>query len=722
MSEPVSAETVEGVVERVLYRSDDGQFAVLLVREDGKDGVVKAAGPLGDAGEGQLWRLSGEIEEHPKYGARLKVSVAFPVTPSTNEGLRRYLGGGRFAGIGAKAAKKLVARYGSRTLDVLAGDEEIALKGLKKEKLQALREAVRADRLRAEALGFLAGLGLGPSLSQKALDRFGERTVAAVREDPFALADEVRGIGFATADGVASALGVRGEHPARLRAGVLHALRQAAEQGHVALPRSRLVAAAARVLVADPGVVEEACGAAVAAGRLVEDDAGGDEPLCYLPFLHAAEREAASLVGAIGARRPLLAADAPVPDFPDFLSDEQRTAVELLLRRPLALLTGGPGVGKTTVLKAWVAAAEGLGRKILLAAPTGRAARRMEEATGRPAATLHRLLGLLPSEIGVAQLPTQAFDCDALAVDETSMLDLVLFTHVLRSLPPHASLVLVGDPHQLPSVGPGDVLAALLRSGAAPVARLTKIFRQDESGLLVPNAHRVLGGRLPEPPAAGAVSDYYFMERETAEEGALLVRDLVVDRLPKKFGFDPREDVQVLCPMHRGPVGTEGLNRLLQDALNAGEPALKRGDRVLRRGDRVIALKNDYVRFVANGEVGRVVSCDPEVGSLEVVFGQKLHVYRGAELDELAPAFALTVHKSQGSEYPAVVLPLFTDHFPMLRRAVVYTAMTRAKRILVVVGQKRALQVAVAEARRAERFGALDRRLGGRGAAAADDV
>jgi exodeoxyribonuclease V alpha subunit len=325
------------------------------------------------------------------------------------------------------------------------------------------------------------------------------------------------------------------------------------------------------------------------------------------------------------------------------------------------------------------------------------------------------LLGLPPADVGVEAAPSQELECDALAVDETSMLDLVLFTHVFRALPPAASVVLVGDPHQLPSVGPGDVLNSLLRSGAAPTARLTRIFRQDEAGLLVPNAHRVLAGKTPEPPPPGALSDYYFLERETAEEGAALVRDLVLERLPRKFGFDPREDVQVLCPMHRGPTGTERLNAALQDALNGAEPALKRGERTLRRGDRVIALRNDYVRFVANGEVGRVRAVDPDTGRLEAVFSGKTHVYRGAEADDLAPAFALTVHKAQGSEYPAVVLPLFTDHFPMLRRSVLYTAMTRARKLLIVVGQKRALALAVGEARRAERFSLLERRLGGDG-------
>lgn len=718
MTGPDPVDTVEGIVERVLFRSDDGQFTVLLLRVDGRSDVLKVAGQVGDAGEGQLWRFLGEHEDHPKYGSRLRAVSAYPVTPSSVEGLRRYLGGGRFSGVGEKAAGRLVDAFGSRTLDVLAGQDDVKIKGISKKTLTRLRESVRGERHRNEALGFLSGLGLGPSASQKVFDRFGERTIGSVRADPYVLADEIRGIGFLTADQLAANLGIRDDHPSRLRAGLLYALKQAAEQGHVGVPRERLVTAASGLLSVDPLPLEAALERAEVERRIVLDDAGGDVVLCYLPFLHAAEVESARLVEAMRDRAPLLDPGAPVPPLPDFLSDEQRAAVELLLRSPAALLTGGPGVGKTTVLKAYVEAAESLGKKILLAAPTGRAARRMEEAAGRPATTLHRLLGLIPSEMGVDSLPTLEIECDALAVDETSMLDIVLFTHVFRSLPTGASVVLVGDPHQLPSVGPGDVLNGLLRAEAAPVARLTRIFRQDEAGLLVPNAHRVLGGRLPEPPPPGAVSDYYFMERDLPEEGAELIRDLVTERLPKRFGFDPREDVQVLCPMHRGAPGTERLNAMLQSALNGAEPGVVRGDRTLRRGDRVIAIRNDYVRFVANGEVGRVTSADPDTGRLEVLISGRTHVYRGAETDDLAPAFALTVHKSQGSEYPAVVLPLFTEHFPMLRRSVLYTAMTRAKKLLIIVGQKRALTLAVGEARRSERFSLLETRLGGPGPAA----
>jgi exodeoxyribonuclease V alpha subunit len=713
MPPAAAAETVEGVVERVLYRSEDDDFTVLLVRVERRPDLVKAAGPVGEVAEGQTWRFAGEPEDHPKYGARLKIVAAYPVTPSSVEGLRRYLAAGRFPGVGERVASHLVDAYGTRAFDVLAGDQPLKIPGLGKKRAVELRAAIRKDRVRCETLAFLAGLGLGPTVAVRVHRRFGDETTSTVRKNPYVLADEVRGVGFLTADAVAASLGIRGDDPHRLRAGLVYSLRQAADQGHSALPVARLTTAAARLLEADEAVVSGALDAAAAEGRLTVDDAGGDAPFAYLVFLHAAELEAAGSVLRFVGRTPLLAADGrAAPPLPDFLSDEQRAAVELLLRRPIALLTGGPGVGKTTVLKAWVGAAEALGKSVRLAAPTGRAARRMEEATERPASTLHRLLGIIPSDIGGPQPPIEPIECDALAVDETSMLDLVLFTHLLRALPPHASLVLVGDPDQLPSVGPGDVMNALIRSGVAPVARLTRIFRQDSAGLLVTNAHRVLAGRPPETPAAGALADYYFMERATPEEGAELVRELVVERLPKRFGFDPREDIQTLCPMHRGAHGTENLNAVLQQALNGAEPAFRRGNRLFHRGDRVIALRNDYVRFVANGEVGRVIRADDETATLEVAFSGKVHVYRGAEADELSPAFALTVHKAQGSEYPAVVLPLFTEHFPMLRRAVLYTAMTRAKKLLVVVGQKRALAAAVADARRSERFGLLARRLG----------
>ncbi|HYC77259.1 MAG TPA: ATP-dependent RecD-like DNA helicase, partial [Planctomycetota bacterium] len=404
MSDGAAADSVEGVVERVLFRSEDDAFAVVLVRVDGRDALVKAAGALAEAGEGEVWRLAGAVEEHPRYGERLVVTTAYPVTPGSVAGLERYLGGGRFPGVGRKVAETLVAQFGSKTFDVLASADKLKIPGLGRKKLAALRAAVREDRMRCETLAFLSGLGFGPSTAGRVFQRFGDRTVAQVREDPYVLADEVRGVGFTLADQAASALGVRGDHPSRLRAGVLHVLKQAAEQGHVAVPVDAATPRAARLLDVDVDLCADALRRAEADRRLVIDDAGGDVAYAYLPFLHAAETEAALAVKRLAERPALLAPDAPAPvEPPAMLSEEQRAAVDLLLRRPLALLTGGPGVGKTTVLRAFVDAAVAAGAKVELAAPTGRAARRLEETVGRPARTLHRMLGLLPSDAGLGR-------------------------------------------------------------------------------------------------------------------------------------------------------------------------------------------------------------------------------------------------------------------------------------------------------------------------------
>jgi exodeoxyribonuclease V alpha subunit len=551
MVDPPVAASIEGVVERVIFRSEDAAFGVLLVRKEEGSPAVKVAGPVGDAAEGALWRFTGAIEDHPKYGERLVAALAHPVVPETREGIRRYLSALGVKGLGAKSVDRLLDAFGDATLDALSKDEPPKVKGVASKVVLELREIVRRDRARADALSFLASAGLGPQISRRVFERFGASAVVIARANPFVFADEIRGVGFATADAAARKLGFPPEHPSRLRAGVLHALRSAAEQGHAGLPETRLIAAGTRLLGLDDATVSGAVSTAETLGDVVADDAGGDETLIYAPPLHAAECEAARLSRALSERRPILDPSIDVPTLPTGLSEEQREAVALLLRKPFALLTGGPGVGKTTVLRAWADSVAALGANPVLAAPTGRASRRMEEATGRPASTLHRLLRIPPSDV-LSKEPPEPIDCDALAIDEASMLDLVLFVQVLRALPPHATLVLVGDPHQLPSVGPVDVLNALLRSGVAPAARLTRVFRQERGGVLVANAHRVLSGLLPEPAPIGADSDFYFMERDDAEEGALLVRDLVVERLPRRYGFDPREDVQTLSPMHRG--------------------------------------------------------------------------------------------------------------------------------------------------------------------------
>ncbi len=711
MTDTSAEEVLEGTIEKILYEDETSGFGVVLLEPAIGRGAVVAAGQISRPIAGQTFRFHGEWHEHPRFGRQLKVSTMIPVTPETEDGIRRYLASGRFSGIGTATAGKIVDALGPKTFDTLLSDDsDVRVEGIGKKKLKKLRAALREERARIDAMVFLASLGLTPRLSQAILDRYGATTIDVVRRDPYLLCQTVDGIGFQTADRIAGAVGITGNHPKRIRAGVAYVIELGREQGHVCLPRNVATQRAAAVLQADIGDVEDGIDAALQAALLIEDDAPDGTELLYLPVLHRAEVFVAGCLLRSEGRRPILRdGEMLYWDFPAMLSDEQRDAVMLLLRSPVAVLTGGPGVGKTTVLKAFVNAARSVKRKVELCAPTGRAARRLEEATNHSASTIHRLLRIAPNAVAVER-PPEEIRADALVIDEASMLDLPLFARVLEALPSHASLILVGDKDQLPSIGPGDVLNDLIASGVVPVARLTRIYRQESHGLIVRNAHRVLAGDPPVFPPPGDDSDFYFMERNSPEDAAQLIRDLVATRLPGHFGVNPREDIQVLCPMHRGAAGTDAINDLLQDTLNGDKPGARKGDRRLRVGDRVIFTRNDYDKSLSNGDLGQVVGINPESGVVDIVFGHEPHTFR--EWKDLSLAFALTVHKAQGSEYPVVIIPLFTEQRIMLRRSLVYTAMTRAKKLLIIVGQKAALAMAIEESRRWSRWTLLRSRLG----------
>jgi exodeoxyribonuclease V alpha subunit len=708
----VSGELVlTATIDEVLFQSPDSSFVVVRATAGGEAGPVVAAGAIGETHPGDVFRLSGAFDDHPRYGRQFRVDAAVPVTPSTEFGIYRFLASGRFKGVGKRTAERVVKAFGIRTFELLLAEGgPPAVEGVGRKKLSSLTHAVRQERERIETITFLAGLGLTIRLATRAIDAFGARCVRTVRDDPYALSNDVEGIGFLTADRVAASLGVSGEHPLRLRAALLHVLDVLADDGHVCVSTSHLLRRGALLTGAGEDALESALDALAAAQRVVLDSRFDGITRVYRPDLHAAEQEVVRALKDGRRRQPILGAEDELPGrLPAHLSEEQQDAVRLLLTRPVAILTGGPGVGKTTVLQAVADAARALGREVVLAAPTGRAARRITEASGIEAFTIHKLLGLRPDAGRSSAAPTLRVEADALIIDEASMLDLKLFAHVLRQTDPAAALILVGDKDQLPSVGPGDVLNDLISSGAVPVARLERIFRQESAGFIVRNAHRALAGLPPVLPGPGELADFYFMERDDPAEGADLIRDLVTSRLPSRMGFDPRNDIQVLTPMYRGLAGADNLNSVLQNALNGGAPAVSRGDLSFRVGDRIIYTRNDYDRDLANGDLGRVASVDAKTKIVEVRFGDAVH--RFDSWSDLKLAFALTVHKAQGSEYPVVILPVFVEHRVMLRRAVIYTAMTRAKKLLVIVGQPAALARALSETRRDARGSLLGRRL-----------
>lgn len=716
--EAAPEQELEVVVDRVVFDGGETGFRVIRVVPEGAGQTCMAAGRFFlEPVAGEPLTLRGRFEEHPRHGPQFKVRSARPRIPATAEGIRRYLASGRIKGVGPKLAGRMVDHFGPSTLEVLEEHPErlLEIPGIGRGRLEELVRALRAGRDAQDTIVFLQGLGLGPALSEQVWQRLGHDTMARIKSDPYTLVSEVRGVGFGTADRMAGSLGIDGEAPQRIEAGLAHVLRDAVTEGHLCLEAPELIERTARLLELDADVVGRGVQTALDAGILravrPAQEALAPSPRIYLPFLLAAEEEVARRLTQLSrAPRPpaVPAGDAALAT--GSATAEQRAAVDLLLSAKVALLTGGPGVGKTTVLRMVVSAYEGAGLRVALASPTGRAARRLAESTGREAATLHRWFGLRP---GMPAGPGKPLDAEVLVIDETSMLDLPLLLQVLRRLDETAIVILVGDPDQLPSVGPGRVLGDLLESEQFPTARLSTVFRQKEGGLIVGNAHRILRGEAPEVPPSGATSDFFFVQRREPSAGADLIRELVVERIPARFGIDPTKGIQVLSPMHRGATGVNALNGMLQQALNSGRPAVSHRGRRFHEGDRVMQVRNDHEREIMNGDLGVVMRVDRATSKLVARFDGIEREYGEAALDDLELAFAVTVHKSQGGEFPAVVLPLYSEHFLMLRRNVLYTAVTRARRLLVIVGTRDALGMAVRDDRRVRRRGELLTRLRG---------
>lgn len=734
---------LDGVLERITYANPETGYTIARVAPDRGSGrgpvsamteLVTAVGALLGANVGESLRLRGRWTSHPKYGKQFDVHSYTTVLPATEQGIRRYLGSGMIKGIGPVMAERMVNHFGVDIMHVIDDEPDrlIEVQGLGPKRVERVKKAWEEQKAIKEVMVFLQGVGVSTSLAVKIYKKYGDESVDTVKKNPYQLASDVWGIGFKTADTIAASVGIARDSPERITAGLAYTLSEAADNGHCYLPEDELTKNAVKIL----GVGEELippCLDALADGEgAVREDLppawdpeAGPVRAVYLPPFFHAERSLASTLRRLSASSPdRLSAFASVDWGKAFswlktktgadLAAEQSEAVKLALTRKVAVLTGGPGCGKSFTVRSVVELARARGAKIILAAPTGRAAKRLAELTGHEAATIHRLLKLQPG--GDPEFDQDnPLDADLVVVDETSMVDTVLANKLVKAVAPGAHLLLVGDIDQLPSVGAGEVLRDLIGSESLPVVRLTRIFRQAQQSGIVVNAHKVNAGR---PPALNEFPDFFWFNCDDTDEVPALVADIVARRVPNKFGLDPRRDVQVLCPMHRGPAGAGNLNLLLQEQLTPfkeGKPERRYGGRVFRIGDKVTQLRNNYDKGEAgifNGTTGVVTGMSLEEHTLTVRTDEDEEVdYAFDELDELTHAYAVTIHRSQGSEYPAVVIPLTTSAWMMLQRNLLYTGITRAKKLVVLAGSRRALAAAVRTKGTGKRHTALDYRI-----------
>ena len=718
-----STEVFAGLVERVTFHNDDNGFCVLRVKARGKRDLITVVGHAATISAGEFIQASGEWSNDRTHGVQFRARFLKAMPPTTVEGIEKYLGSGMIRGIGPVYAKKLVGAFREQVFEVIEAAplrlQEVT--GIGQKRADAIAAGWAEQRAIREIMIFLHSNGVGTSRAVRIFKTYGADAVQFISEDPYRLTRDIRGIGFRTADAIAMKLGIEKTAMIRARAGISFTLTEALNDGHCGLPRDELLPAAIKLLEIPGPIIEGALVLELGQGDVVADQVEGRDCI-FLAGLHRAEHSIAARLKTI-ARSPLpwpaIDADKAIPWVEDktglTLADSQKAAVRTALASKIMVITGGPGVGKTTLVNAILRILGAKKVELLLCAPTGRAAKRMTETTGHEAKTIHRLLETNPKIGGFRRNEDNPLSCDLLIVDETSMVDIVLMNALMKAVDNRTAVLFVGDVDQLPPVGPGQALADIIASGAVPVVRLTEVFRQAAKSQIVQNAHRINAGQAPElaKPSAETETDFYFVPADDPEIAVSRLIEIVKDRIPSRFGVDPIRDIQVLCPMNRGGLGARSLNIELQKALNPRtEPQVLKFGTTFLVGDKVMQTENDYDKDVYNGDLGLITAIDPEVGEITVRFDGRDVTYLLGELDQVVLAYATTIHKSQGSEYPVVIIPVTTQHYPMLQRNLLYTGVTRGKRLVILLGQKKAIMIAVRNVSGRRRWSKLREWLG----------
>ncbi len=710
-----NTEKLKGQIERITFVSEEDGFTIVKIRVAGKKEPITALGHLMSPNPGEIIEMKGKWVKHPKYGSQFKITSYKTSVPASVYGIEKYLGSGLIKGIGPVMAKRIVKRFGKETLNIIEEDIEKLkqVEGIGEKRISMIKKAWDEQREIRGLMIFLQEHGISPSYAPKIYRKYKEKSIQIIKENPYRLAMDIYGIGFITADRIAEKLGFPKDSELRAMSGIIYVLQQVADEGHVYFPYEELLERCKKILDISQDTIENALEKLQTEGKVIRDDEA-----IYLSQFYVCETSVAKrlirlmeMPKSIRKINTEKAIEWVQKKLRINLAKRQKDAIRAVSENKILIITGGPGTGKTTVINAIIKIFSQIGAKILLAAPTGRASKRMTETSGYEAKTIHRLLEYSPEKGEFKKNERYPLKCDILIIDEASMIDIVLMHHLIKAVPLNATVVIVGDVNQLPSVGPGSVLKDMISSGVFPVVELNEIFRQARESLIVINAHRINAGEFPIFKSERKNADFYFIEEEDPEKGLSIIIDLVKNRIPKKFGFNPYEDIQIISPMNKGIIGAENLNEKLQEAINPSSFGIRRGIKKLKLRDKVMQLRNNYEKGVFNGDIGRIVKIDQENQEVFIAFDTGIVAYDYSELDEISLAYAISVHKAQGSEYPAVVIPIFIQHYVLLQRNLIYTAITRGKKLVVIVGTKKAFLIGIKNNKIQKRYTKLDKRL-----------